>query len=58
MPSAGLQPIACNVSETQPGETVLTRMEIDGSARYRANQSVEVANALKQCRSAASHASK
>jgi hypothetical protein len=28
----GFRPIACNVSETQPGDTVFTRMEIDGSA--------------------------
>jgi hypothetical protein len=32
MPPEGSRPIACNVSATQPGETVLTRMAIEGSA--------------------------
>ena len=32
IPSDGLRPIACNVSETQPGETALTRTASDGSA--------------------------
>ena len=40
MPSAGLRPIAFRVSETQPGETALTRIEIDGStATARTNAS-------------------
>src|SRR5277367_4565541 len=32
MPSAGLRSMACSVSATQPGETALTRTEMDGSA--------------------------
>ena len=41
IPSAGLRPIACSVSETQPGETALTRTEIDGSAVIAQHESLD-----------------
>ena len=41
MPSAGLRPMACSVSETQPGETALTRTEIDGLRSCCANEPLD-----------------